>query len=123
MESDLTRDIIKKERHHKTRTNVLLSTGKVATPYMGKFWGGKLANLVNREVFVKIFLTNIHRYTENVFGICTDCSLFTNFFSPIAFTCMVHQNFSPAKYFPCTVLYMLVNALIKLMAYLRHLIT
>lgn len=29
MESDLTRDIIKKERHHKTRTNVLLSTGKV----------------------------------------------------------------------------------------------
>ena len=29
MESDLTRDIIKKERHHKTRTSVLLSTGKV----------------------------------------------------------------------------------------------
>lgn len=28
MESDLTKDIIKKERHHKTRTNVLLSTGK-----------------------------------------------------------------------------------------------
>ena len=29
MDSDLTRDIIKKERHHKTRSNVLLSSGKV----------------------------------------------------------------------------------------------
>ena len=29
----------------------------------------KLANLVTHELFTKIFLTNIHRYTKNVFGI------------------------------------------------------
>ena len=42
--------------------------------------GEKLANLVNCDLFAKIFLTNIHRCTENVFGICTDCSLFPKFF-------------------------------------------
>ena len=48
---------------------------------MGKFWRGKkLRNLANHELFAKTFLTNIHRYTENVFGICTDCSLFAKFF-------------------------------------------
>ena len=36
---------------------------------------------------------NIHRHAENVFGICTDCSLFTKISLPIAFTCMVRQNF------------------------------
>ena len=55
--------------------------------------GEKLANLASHELFTKIFLANIHRYTENVFGIYTDCSLFTKFSSPITFTCMVHQNF------------------------------
>ena len=40
----------------------------------------KLANLVNREPFAKIFLANIHRYTENVYSIITDCCLFTKFF-------------------------------------------
>ena len=36
------------------------------------FGGGKLANLADCELFAKIFLTNIHRYTKNVFGIiCT----------------------------------------------------
>ena len=54
---------------------------------------------MNRELFTKIFLANIHRYTENVFSICTDCSLFTKFSSPIAFTCMVRQNF-PHQIFP-----------------------
>ena len=33
------------------------------------------------------------------YGICTDCSLFANFSSPIAFTCTVHQNF-PRQIFP-----------------------
>ena len=43
--------------------------------------GGKLANLVNRELFAKIYLADIHRYTKIIFGICTDCSLFiTNSF-------------------------------------------
>ena len=32
----------------------------------------KLANLVNHELFAKVFLANIHRYAKNVFGICTD---------------------------------------------------
>ena len=64
--------------------------------YTGKFWWEKLANLGNRELFAKIFLANIHRYTENVYDICTDCSLFTK---PIAFTCMVHQNL-PCQIFP-----------------------
>ena len=27
------------------------------------------------------------------YGMCTDCSLFAKFSSPIAFTCMVYQNF------------------------------
>ena len=42
--------------------------------------GEKLANLANREPFTKILLANIHRYTENVYAIYTDCSLFTKFF-------------------------------------------
>ena len=37
-------------------------------------------NLGNYGLFGKIFLTKIHKYTENVFGIFTDCSLFTKFF-------------------------------------------
>ena len=62
--------------------------------YTGKFWlGKKLANLANRELFAKIFPTNIHRYTQNVFGIYTDCSLFTKFFLANSFICMVRQNF------------------------------
>ena len=39
----------------------------------GKILAGE--KLANRELFAKIFLANIHRYTENVSGICTDCSL------------------------------------------------
>ena len=44
---------------------------------MGNFGGEKLAN---HELFAKNFLTNIHRYTKNVFGIYIDYSLFTKFF-------------------------------------------
>ena len=38
-----------------------------------------MVNLANHELFAKIFLAIIHR-TENVFGICTDCSLFIKIF-------------------------------------------
>ena len=66
--------------------------------YTEKFcYRKKLPNVADHEPFPKIFLTNIHRYMENTYGICTDCCLFA---FPIAFTCMVHQ---PTKYFPCTV--------------------
>ena len=58
----------------------------------GKILAGE--KLLNHELFTKIFLINIHRYTKNVFGICTDCSLLAKFFfANIAFTCMVRQNF------------------------------
>ena len=36
--------------------------------------------MANGELFAKIFLANIHSYTENVYGICTDCCLYTKFF-------------------------------------------
>ena len=52
-------------------------------------------NLGKLWVISQNFLTNIHRYTENVFGLCTDCSSLAKFLSPVAFTFMVHQNFSP----------------------------
>ena len=52
--------------------------------------GEKLANLANIELFT---IANRYRYTENVFGVSTDCSLFAKVSSPIAFTCMVRQNF------------------------------
>ena len=41
---------------------------------------GKLANFENPTLFAKIFLAIIHRCTKNVFGICTHCNLFANFF-------------------------------------------
>ena len=73
-------------------------------PYMGNIWPGKiLVNLANRELFTKIFLTNIHKYTENVFGICTVCSLFANFFLVNSFYLCGSSKFSPTKYFSCTV--------------------
>ena len=46
-------------------------------PYTGNIWQ---ANLANCELFAKIFLASIHRYTKTVFGIWTDCSLFAKFF-------------------------------------------
>ena len=42
--------------------------------------GEKLANFENPALFAKIFLAIIHRYNENVFGICTHCNLSANFF-------------------------------------------
>ena len=62
--------------------------------------GEKLAKFENHALFAKIFLAIIHRYTENVFGICTHCSLFANFSLPIPLTCMVCQNFP--MYSTCT---------------------
>ena len=64
---------------------------------------GKLANLVNFELFVKMFFTNIHRYTENVFDICTDCSLFNIFFLANSFY-LYGLKFPPIKIFPCMVM-------------------
>ena len=52
---------------------------------------------------VKFFLTNIHRYIENVFGICTDCSLFAKLFLTNSFYLYGSPKYSPAKYFMCTV--------------------
>ena len=57
--------------------------------------GEKLGNLVNCELFAKIYLTNIHRYTKNVFSIyALILAYLSNFSSPIAFICIAHQNFS-----------------------------
>ena len=64
--------------------------------------GEKLANLVNCELFAK-FSSPVFRYTENVFGICTDCSLFVKFFLTNNFYLYGLSKFSPTKIFPCTV--------------------
>ena len=41
----------------------------------------KMVNLENCELAIcQNFLANIHRYTKNVFGICTDCSLIVNIY-------------------------------------------
>ena len=61
--------------------------------------GRKLTNLVNCKLFTKIFLANIHRYTKNVFGICTDCSLFAKCFHTNSFYLYGSPKFSPAKTF------------------------
>ena len=45
-------------------------------PYTGKFGWRK----IGESLFAKIFLAKVQKYTENVFGICTDCSLFAKFF-------------------------------------------
>ena len=65
------------------------------------FAGEKLMYLANREQFAKIFLTNIHRYIENVFGMCTDFS--TNFFANSFYL------YGSPKLFPCTVVYALLH--------------
>ena len=64
----------------------------------------KLANLVNHELaicqnFSLIFTDTPKMYMEYALTV----AYLPNSFSPIAFTCMVCQNFSLAKYFPCTV--------------------
>ena len=80
---------------------------------MGKFWlRKKLANLANRELLTKIFLTNIlDQYSQihqNVFGIWTDCSLFAKFlphqkllpvwFSRIFPMCGTNQKYDKIQY-------------------------
>ena len=65
--------------------------------------GEKLANC---EPSAKIFLANIHRYMENVYGICTDHCLSAKFFFANSFYLHGSPKFSPAKYFPCMVLYL-----------------
>ena len=61
--------------------------------------GEKLTNLANREPFTKIFLSNIHRYTETYMAYALTVA-----YSPIAFTYLYGSpKFSPAKYFLCTV--------------------
>ena len=62
--------------------------------------------LVNCQPFAKIFLTNVHRYIKNVFGICTDYSLFAKSFLTNSFTC-VRQNLLPPKYFSYPVVWIL----------------
>ena len=62
--------------------------------------GEKLANLANCELFAEIFLGNIHRYNENVLGICNDFSLFAKFFLAKLYG---SPNISPTKTFPCMV--------------------
>ena len=65
-------------------------------PYMGKIWWGKnWWILANRKLFVKIFIINIHRYTKMHLAYALTVVDSPNFSSPIAFTCMVHQNFPP----------------------------
>ena len=57
---------------------------------------------MNHELFARIFLTNIHSYTENVLAYALTIAYSPNFSS---FTCMVHQ---PTKYFPYTVCYSII---------------
>ena len=59
--------------------------------------GEKLVNLVNHELFAKIFLVNIHRYTENVLGICTDCRLFAKIFLANSFYLYGSPRFSHVR--------------------------
>ena len=54
-----------------------------------------MANLVNRELFAKIFLANIQK---NIFGICSDFSLFAKFFLADSFHLYTSPKFSPAKF-------------------------
>ena len=82
-------------------------------PYMGKLLdtvrrkylaGEKLVNLAN--------CANIHRYTETVFGICTNCCLFAKFFLANSFYLYGSPKFSPTKYFPYTVVHRVVLLLL-----------
>ena len=60
--------------------------------------GKKLANMVNRELFAKLFLL---QYSKKMYlaHTLTVVAYSPSFSSPTAFTCMVHQNF-PCQNFP-----------------------
>ena len=68
-------------------TTILCATNLVTVH--GKILVGE--KLANYEYFTKIFLATVHRYTENVFGICTDL-LIRQIFPCFAKT-FSHQNF------------------------------
>ena len=59
----------------------------------GTFGWEKIGEFANHELFAKIFLTNIHGYTKNVFGICTDLAYSPNFPLPIALPVWFTKNF------------------------------
>ena len=50
------------------------------------------------KLWAIIFLANIHRYTENVYGIYIDCCLFAKFFLANSFYLYGSQKFSPVRY-------------------------
>ena len=80
--------------------------------YTGKFWQEKLANLANSELFAKINFPR--QYTETVYGICIDCTLFAKFFLANSFCLYSSSKFYPTKYFPCTVtILMYVHSVLK----------
>ena len=59
--------------------------------------GETLSNLANLELFAKIFLTNIN-FTDTwktYMAYALTVAYSPYFSSPIAFACMVHQNFPP----------------------------
>ena len=69
-----------------TKNNIIYHTWEILV-------GKKLANLANCEPFAKIFLTNIHRYTETYMAYALTVAYSPNFFLPIPITYMIHQNF------------------------------
>ena len=73
-----------------THTHTCIHTFTDRNQATGRHTPG-LVNLANHEPFAKLFLTNIHRYTENVSDFIYLAYL-PNFSSPVAFTCMVCQN-------------------------------
>ena len=71
--------------------------------------GEKLVNFENPALFAKTFLAIIHRYTENVSGICTHCNLFTNFFLTNTSYLYGSPKIFPVKILLCTVLVLVLN--------------
>ena len=68
------------------------------TTVHGKILVGE--NLANHDPFAKIFLANIHRYTESIYGICALTIAYSpNFSSPIALPAWFSKIF-PRQIFP-----------------------
>ena len=77
---------------------------------MEKFWcRKKLAKLENHELFAKIFLANIYRYTKMYLAYALTITYLPNFSLPIPLTCMVRQNFPPPKFSHVWYLYLYLN--------------
>ena len=61
--------------------------------------GEKVGEFGEYHLFAKNFpCNNIHRYTKNVFGICTDCNLFTKCFLTNTSYLYGSPKFSPVQY-------------------------